>query len=349
MPASGSAAALDIDAVVPYLIRIGLVDAAAVAASEIIVRGLPSRHQAYHVEIDDTDGFFVKHADGLVPRDREVLAAEAEFHEAAARHGPGGCLAPELVRWDSETSVLITRLLVGYRSLRDEVRSRPPQRVPIGYWRLIGEALARCHEWPGPEGATTTPSVWTTFRPDPAHLATLTLGELAVFQVLRESSLRSAVASLQDAWQPTAFCHGDIRPENVLVIEREDERDVRLVDWELSGLSDPLWDLAGALAAVMTLTLGRRCAGDLDVPVVQAASRAAWSGYLSQRLPEGRPGGTTAALAQLIAARLMVSALESAAMVNRLTPDAVSYLQIAENILQDPHRAVVGLLALDHA
>lgn len=349
MPASGTAAALDIDVVVPLLIRLGLMDAAVVADSEINVRGLAGRHQTFQVLIGDADGFFVKHADGLFPRDRDLLAAEAEFHLATARYEPVGRLVPELITWESEEAILVTRLLVGYRSLRDEVRFRPPHRVPVGYWRLIGAALARCHDWRGPEGAVMTPSVWTTLRPAPAHLTTLTRGELAVFQVLRDSALNRAVASLQNAWEPTAFCHGDIRPENVLVIERAGERDVRLVDWELSGLSDPLWDLAGALAMAIMLTLGRRCAGDVDLPVVQAASRAAWSGYLSHRQPVGRPGGTATALAQLVAARLIVSALESAATVNRLSPEAVSYLQIADNVLRDPRRAVVGLFALDRA
>jgi len=346
---TAGAGALEIDAVVPRLIRLGLLDAATVADSAIRIRAFPGRHQTFQVVIDDMNGFFVKLADGLSPGDRATLATEAAFLQAAAGCEPVRRIAPHLMAWISGDSLLITRLLVGYRTLRQEVRSRPPHQVPIGYWRLIGEALAECHVWSGPVDTVRTPSVWTRLRPQPAHLSALTLGELSVLQVLRDNQLYRALAPMQDSSEGVTFCHGDLRPENVLVTEREGQRHLRLVDWELSGLGDPLWDVAGALEMAITLSLGWRRRADIDLTMVQAASRAAWSGYLSRCEPEARAGGTTTALVQVVAARLIISALESAAMVNRLSTDAVNYLQIADNILADARRAVVELFALKSA
>lgn len=55
-----------------------------------------------------------------------------------------------------------------------------------------------------------------------------------------------AVAELREAraqWNRTCLIHGDAKLDNV-IIPRDRNKGVVLVDWELSGLGDPLWDLA---------------------------------------------------------------------------------------------------------
>ena len=55
------------------------------------------------------------------------------------------------------------------------------------------------------------------------------------------------LAEAQHLYRPRCLIHGDIRGDNWVL--QDDE--LKLIDWEMSGLGDPAWDIAGALAEMV--------------------------------------------------------------------------------------------------
>jgi hypothetical protein len=49
-------------------------------------------------------------------------------------------------------------------------------------------------------------------------------------------------------YQPECLIHGDLRPDNWIVLRDPGHITLKVFDWEMSGLGDPAWDIASACA-----------------------------------------------------------------------------------------------------
>jgi thiamine kinase-like enzyme len=166
---------------------------------------------------------------------------EVEEHNsrAAARAG----VSPEVVYADKSTGVMITRTVEGITTMTPEVFT-----TREGALARAGKALARLH------GSGET----FLFRFELFSMIDGYLKLLATKDVDLPEGYHDVVAAaapvkevLAAADLPLAPCHCDPLCENFL----DDGETMWIVDWEYSGMNDPLWDLgdlsveAGANAA----------------------------------------------------------------------------------------------------
>jgi hypothetical protein len=341
-------ALLTVDTLVPYLHRAGVLEEATVAAGGLRSEGFHRRHQNLRLTRPDGTGFFVKQADPLAVGGRQSVAAEGRFYASMSLVRPElGGLAPELVRYDAPRGAVVLRLLADHRTLRELIAAEGDLRFPIRAWHRLGELLARVHRTTVGDPSPVRPFL-ETFDPAPAVLAGIGPAALRVFEVVQTSGLREGLASAADLWAPEAFVHGDVRIDNVMIARDATGDDVRLVDWELSGRGDPMWDLAGCLEAAITASWGRLGATELCLPVMQSAARASWQAYQAHGGVAPRDRSDSAIrVTMYAAARLVLAALESAERSRDLTGHAIGYLQVAHNILADPAAAATDLFALE--
>lgn len=154
-------------------------------------------------------------------------AVEAHNARAAARAG----VAPEVIHADPGTGVMITRAVPGIETMTpDTFMSRP------GAAARAGRALARLH---GSGEAFR-------FRFELFSMIDDYLGILAGKDVGLPEGYHDVVAAAAPVKQalaaadlPLAPCHCDPLCENFL----DDGRVMWIVDWEYSGMNDPMWDL----------------------------------------------------------------------------------------------------------
>jgi Phosphotransferase enzyme family len=116
---------------------------------------------------------------------------------------------------------------------RETLTARARARLPVGRSPApqIAGVLADPPTWQPP----ALPVVWP-FVADPARL-------------------RRAAAAVSRVWTANALIHGDIKAEHCYVAWREDGSvDLRVIDWELSGIGDPAWDVACAVSEILVMT-----------------------------------------------------------------------------------------------
>lgn len=101
---------------------------------------------------------------------------------------------------------------------------------------------------------TTDPDDWGLR----AHAARR-LGERIAADPLLSGLLEAGAA----AWRPECLVHGDLKWDNCLV----EANRVRVIDWELSGLGDPAWDVSCVIAEQLALHPGT---GPGESPVTSA-------------------------------------------------------------------------------
>ncbi|MCP9229116.1 phosphotransferase family protein [Mesorhizobium sp. LMG 17147] len=149
----------------------------------------------------------------------------------AAREAAKAGVSPEVLHVDAETGVLVTRFIAGAETMSPEkFKTRP------GSPARAGKAFRKLHT-----SGAVFPFRFELFAMIDDYLKVLSTKDVALpagyHDVVREAeAVRSALAAQP---LPIVACHCDPLCENFL--DTSDR--MWIVDWEYSGMNDPLWDL----------------------------------------------------------------------------------------------------------
>ncbi|MBZ9887888.1 LPS biosynthesis choline kinase [Mesorhizobium sp. M7A.F.Ca.US.006.04.2.1] len=149
----------------------------------------------------------------------------------AAREAAKAGVSPEVLHVDAGTGLMVTRYIAGAETMSEEkfkVRPGSPARA--------GEAFRKLHN-----SGAVFPFRFELFAMIDDYLKVLSTKEIALpagyHDVVRDAeSVRSALAAHP---LPLVACHCDPLCENFL----DTGERMWIVDWEYSGMNDPLWDL----------------------------------------------------------------------------------------------------------
>ena len=153
-------------------------------------------------------------------------------HEAvAARAAADAGVSPEVIHADPQTGIMATRFVEGAATM-----TPVGFRADIGSVRRAGEAFHRLHT-----SGARFPFTFELFAMIDEYLAILSTKDVALpdgyHDVVREAeAVRTALA--RNPAQLVA-CHCDPLCENFL----DTGSRIFIVDWEYSGMNDPMWDL----------------------------------------------------------------------------------------------------------
>lgn len=181
-----------------------------------------------------------------------TLAAEAFAYRLATWRPGLAAVMPRVHLVDERRQVVVIEAADARSTGRDLV-SRAQLPSPSASASL-GRALARAH--------LATQGVPIPFRAsagvlelssDPPPTITLSRARPVAMAIAGDAVLGPALARARSLWQPTCLVHGDVKWDNCLVDLTTTPPEVRLIDWELSGIGDPAWDLAAALAVSTAL------------------------------------------------------------------------------------------------
>lgn len=149
----------------------------------------------------------------------------------AAREAAKAGVSPEVLHAEAGTGVMVTRFIAGAVTMSPEkFRERP------GSPARAGEAFRKLHN-----SGAVFPFRFELFAMIDDYLKVLSTKDVALpagyHDVVREAdSVRSALAAHP---LPLVACHCDPLCENFL----DTGERMWIVDWEYSGMNDPLWDL----------------------------------------------------------------------------------------------------------
>ncbi|WP_138498767.1 phosphotransferase family protein [Nostoc sp. PA-18-2419] len=203
------------------------------------------------------------------------LFKEWLFHQLLQQFpvlGNVSAIAPLVVHFDEENSILVRNYLSDYLELRTLYHNNEIFPPEIAY--AIGTTLAGLHRATfqrreykdfmatAPQGefrygfynpaqglGSISPEIFGTVPSDALK-----------FYVLYQQyeSLSSAIADLAYDWNPCCLTHNDLKLNNILVHSRWQQLDnclVRLIDWEACTWGDPAFDLGTLLASYLEIWL----------------------------------------------------------------------------------------------
>jgi thiamine kinase-like enzyme len=153
-------------------------------------------------------------------------------HETvSARAAADAGVSPEVIFADPETGVMATRFIDGATTM-----TPAGFRADIGAVRRAGEAFRRLHM-----SGAKFPFTFELFAMIDEYLGILSTKDVALPDGYHDvvSEAQSVRAALTRNPVPLVACHCDPLCENFL----DTGEQIYIVDWEYSGMNDPMWDL----------------------------------------------------------------------------------------------------------
>lgn len=367
---AGPPGPLTVDNVASYLLDLGLLSSHAIIEGDLEIVSRTRRNRNLAITLRDQPGFLVKQPEKQDSPAAATLRREAAFY-GWCRDCAGAdvrSMVPRCVHAEPDSGVLILELLEDMVPLWDHYRSLQGKAFPSRTGRALGRALALLHgidvggSSAGPAAREflepSKPEVFGWVTPRPGALATLSAGGHEVLRIVQEQGMAPAIAEMSGRWVASTLVHGDLKLDNVLIVDEEGECRVALVDWELVHLGDPAWDAASALHDYVmwwiittppSASVEERASGATSpMRMMQPAIRGAWDAY---RRESGFSNTEARAFldraVRYSAARIVQTAFELAGNMAALPAPAVLGLQVAANILADPARARADLYGLE--
>jgi aminoglycoside phosphotransferase (APT) family kinase protein len=349
--------------VVPYLIRRDLMTERSVVDCDVEIRNLSRRNRNFAVVRDRGASYFLKQAPD--PERRASIANEATIYECMRSQGKRSELnryVPQYIGYDADEHVLVLELITGVRGFQSYHSGN--RRSSTGFAASIGHALSLLHREGGTaarqcgyEVTSARPWVFSIHRPRLADLLAMSEASINVVKIVQQyPQLCNAMDQLDDEWTVSALIHADLKWENCLVSVVPGHASLKIVDWELAGFGDPLWDVGSAFCAFLAFWLSfvpvstrmqmDECVRMAQYPLsgLQPAFQALWRSYSSgMRFDEDTEVRMLLLCARYAAARLIQTCYEEMQASSQLSGNVVAALQLSLNIFEHTEDAVLHL------
>jgi hypothetical protein len=352
---------LTLDTLHYYLLDKGFVDAASLVEGDYLATQLMTRNQIFRVYRRGAPSLFVKQLNSFDPSNTYVLQKDATCLWLIKNHPAFAALSafvPGYFGFDVDKQVLVTELLPDARNLMEYLHEQRGQ-LPENLRDVLATLLASYHFAPEADVLSSrTVQFFPRQAPWAFNLADAAANAMLGGPTAPPHPVASAVAASPDfgpalaavraEWQPTTLIHGDIKWMNVLLHREEGRETLKLIDWEIADIGDPLWDVAGVFQSILgsALAYSPALAGAAVSPVPGprlSDLREVWPELLDfwaryeQRRPASlptAPGDLTKTM-RYTAVRLLQSAVEQNMATPTLQPHALQLLQLSHLLLQN--------------
>jgi Phosphotransferase enzyme family len=182
-----------------------------------------------------------------------------------------------------------------------------------------------------------------------------------IVTLVRQSpELSHGLAALHANWRHRCLIHGDLKWDNVMIVNLKGRHELRLIDWELADVGEPLWDVAQLIGALLQYWILNVPADRVNfdspdtfvgAPVslksLSSVFTDLWGTYLDATASINPPEQISLNLAsRLVGARLVLLAFELLPTGDIVTSHAHLALRLAKYFFFDPLGAASDLLGI---
>lgn len=231
------------------LVACGWLTAAEAADSRLRVDSLTRAHQVVRVTAPDGRAVMVKQP---MPEARDSgrnLDRELYVYRLAAWMNALSMTLPAPLLIDETRQLLVFESLAFERNWPDELEIEPISAPGVA--KQLGQVMAGWHRATKDIALEPSPAPGILYIADSIEAALEgRSGSAQTFirSLAADPELCKALREGTQVYQPACLIHGDIRPDNWVVRRDQVPITLKVIDWEMSGLGDPAWDIGSACA-----------------------------------------------------------------------------------------------------
>jgi hypothetical protein len=364
---------ISIDNAIPYLLEKKFVDISSVVNEEIRIIDASRKNRNIQIIRRKDRSYLLKQ-----PNISDLLSAETIRRESrlySLVHGdpdfiPVRKIMPEIIHYDSERNILVLEFISNSQSFNDYNYGLTINEFPASPALKLGDMMATYHRafngWT--DSAKTSflpksfPSNLVIVRPGPFLLTRISPANLELLKLIQKyPDLLEFLEYIYTDWKTQTLIHGDMKWDNV-ILRQPDNPDLfqmKIVDWELAGLGDPAWDIAGVFHDFISFWIfslpitgnekPEQLVSSAEYPLqgMKRAIRSFWKGYVTNaELTNKQSNELLLRSTRYCAARIIQKAYEAHQSSTELSNTAVYMVQTSLNIMYNVEDAVVHLFGI---
>lgn len=266
------------------LLACGWLDKAEAGDPRLSVEVLTRSHHVVRVIAPDGRTAIIKQPAQEGLQKGRNLARELYVYRLASWIGALANVLPTPFLIDEVRQVLVLESLATGRHWPDDADLLPITSGRTAF--CLGAAMSAWHR--ATKSVSMAPSLAAGILQLPDSLESATKGRpesarALMRRLVSDRELCEALREGETVYQHVCLIHGDIRPDNWLLAKSPGTEKLKVIDWEMSGLGDPAWDVASACAESILQALragdGLVRAGEGWPAVTESPLRQLLSGY----------------------------------------------------------------------
>jgi thiamine kinase-like enzyme len=364
---------LSYENIVHYLLEKGLISLESIVKGEFSVRDQSSRNANFAVNREYSPAYLIKQVRAQDQEKRETLRIEATCYWLANNDETYRALKgflPRYHEYDYLHHILVLELLPDVQNLYEFYRGAGI--FPISIAENLADLLTSYHTYE--TGVLETQKSFSLFKKRKPWVFTLSENNLSdwlnnpmlgnaekqsVKLILENREFMEHLRQMGEDWELKSLVHGDVKFHNFLINKDfvpGNEPDIRLIDWELADIGDPLWDVAAVIQNYLTLWVASEIAqtyqqGEapyiVSLEQVQPSIAAFWQRYAERTqwddVAEQRHLERTV---RYTALKLVHTCFESVQNVKDMSLYSAKILQLSLNLLRRPDEAISEVLGI---
>ena len=203
-------------------------------------------------------------------------------------------------------------------------------------------------------------------KPSPQILTILSQGNLQLLKTIQQiDELDVFFDNLMHEWHPQTLIHGDLKADNILVIEKrhQDERhknetQIKIIDWEFADIGDPAWDIGSifhefvinwlsSLKVYNDKSIKEYAKSSYTPDHIKTMLNSFWKSYENcSSLGNNESRELLIMSTKLCAVRLIQAAFESLYTSNTISEKSIFLLQVSLNIIKHVDDAISYLFGI---
>ena len=352
-----------------YLLNNDMITAEPVIKGEYSARRNDSRNNNFIINREyEQYNYFIKQVKANDAEKIESLRVEAACYQLAENDPQYKILQdflPHFYKFDTVQHILVTGLIKDAFSLQDHYMSAgdPGTTIAVQLAQLLASYQTPIKPGDNKEEFTRfrkqMPWVFTIHHNNPEQWMgnAKTAEQQAMQLIFKNKEFVKQLGQQEALWQPLSLVHNDIKFTNFLTktdIAEKGPQFIKLIDWELADIGDPIWDAASILHSYLMLWIGTDIPEQQQYPgfrkftlqQVQPACREFWKAYVNAQVPGQDNSALLDKAIRFCAMKLVHTCFEYTPHTPTLQPVSVRVLQVASNILRSPSAAAFQLFSI---
>lgn len=316
-----------------YLLDKGYLDIQSLVSGDYMVVQHQTRNTIFKVLRKNQKGLFVKQLNSFNIHNAYVFQKDATCQQLIKTNPAYQELSPhvpEFLGFDVEKQILVSEYIADSVTFR---QSFPDGIIPESIVTMLSGLLASYHLCITEElslnkaiGFLPRQIPWILRlnemdQPEIQLLYSQSAGINPILtNLLANKEVKEQLTVLKNSWEYKTLIHGDLKWDNILLHRKADKAHIMLIDWEISDIGDPLWDVSGIFQSFFVDTLQQTLPGKdlnsfagIDIQDLSSAFskiRLFWSAYLERTSGLSSHHNNTEKTLRYSGARLFQSAIE---------------------------------------
>jgi hypothetical protein len=231
------------------LVACGWLTAAEAVDPRLRVDSLTRSHQIVRVTVPDGRAVIVKQPTPEARQSGRTLDRELYVYRLAGWMDALARTLPAALLIDETRQLLVCESLAFEINWPEELEIAPISAPDVA--KGLGQAMAGWHRETKDIALEPSPAPGILYLADafePALEGRSGSAQAFMRFLLADPELSEALREGAEVYQPACLIHGDIRPDNWVVMRDQVPITLKVLDWEMSGRGDPAWDVGSACA-----------------------------------------------------------------------------------------------------